>query len=85
VFPRSRGSFLRCCRGQCEARARRAAGFLRFHGFNDMHYFAEHLHVPTVGYGPVGTNPHAVDERVRVADLVTAAKIYVDLLTTFRG
>jgi len=54
-------------------------------GFNDMHYFAEHLHVPTVGYGPVGTNPHAVDERVRVADLVTAAKIYVDLLTTFRG
>jgi succinyl-diaminopimelate desuccinylase len=54
-------------------------------GFNDMHYFAEHLHVPTVGYGPVGTNPHAVDERVRVADLVTAAKIYVDLLTSFAG
>ena len=54
-------------------------------GFNDMHYFAEHLRVPTVGYGPVGTNPHAVDERVRVADLVTAAKIYADLLTTFAG
>jgi succinyl-diaminopimelate desuccinylase len=54
-------------------------------GFNDMHYFAEHLRVPTVGYGPVGTNPHAVDERVRVADLVTAAKIYADLLTTFGG
>ena len=54
-------------------------------GFNDMHFFAEHLRVPTVGYGPVGTNPHAVDERVRVADLVTAAKIYADLLTTFPG
>ena len=54
-------------------------------GFNDMHYFAEHLGVPTVGYGPAGTNPHAVDERVRVADLVVAAKIYADLLTTFGG
>jgi succinyl-diaminopimelate desuccinylase len=54
-------------------------------GFNDMHFFAEHLHVPTVGYGPVGTNPHAVDERVRVADLVTAAKVYADLLTSFGG
>ena len=34
---------------------------------------------------PVGTNPHAVDERVRVADLVTAAKIYADLMMTFGG
>jgi succinyl-diaminopimelate desuccinylase len=54
-------------------------------GFNDMHFFAEHLHVPTAGYGPAGTNPHAVDERVRVADLVTTAKIYADLLTRFAG
>ena len=54
-------------------------------GFNDMHFFAEHLRVPTLGYGPVGFRPHAVDERVRVADLVTAAKIYVQLLTSFTG
>jgi succinyl-diaminopimelate desuccinylase len=54
-------------------------------GFNDMHFFAEHLGVPTVGYGPIGTNPHAIDERVRIADLVTAAKIYADLLTSFGG
>lgn len=54
-------------------------------GFNDMHFFAEHLRVPTLGYGPVGFNPHAIDERVRVTDLVTAAKIYVDLLTSFAG
>jgi succinyl-diaminopimelate desuccinylase len=54
-------------------------------GFNDMHFFAEHLRVPTLGYGPVGFHPHAVDERVRVADLVTAAKIYVKLLTSFTG
>ena len=54
-------------------------------GFNDMHFFAEHRRVPTLGYGPVGFHPHAVDERVRVADLVTAAQIYADLLTTFAG
>jgi succinyl-diaminopimelate desuccinylase len=54
-------------------------------GFNDMHFFAEHLRVPTLGYGPVGCNPHAIDERVRVADLVTAAKVYTHLLTTFAG
>jgi succinyl-diaminopimelate desuccinylase len=54
-------------------------------GFNDMHFFAEHLHVPTVGYGPVGMNPHAIDERVRIADLVAAAKVYADLLAGFGG
>jgi succinyl-diaminopimelate desuccinylase len=54
-------------------------------GFNDMHFFAQHLRVPTLGYGPVGFHPHAVDERVRRADLVTAAKIYVNLLTSFPG
>ena len=54
-------------------------------GFNDMHFFVTHLRVPVVGYGPVGFNPHAVDERVRVADLVTTAKIYADLLMTFAG
>jgi succinyl-diaminopimelate desuccinylase len=54
-------------------------------GFNDMHFFAEHKKVPTLGYGPIGFHPHAVDERVRVADLVSCAKIYADLLTTFEG
>ena len=54
-------------------------------GFNDMHYFVEHRGVPTLGYGPLGLSPHGVDERVRVSDLVTAAQIYADLLTTFAG
>ena len=54
-------------------------------GFNDMHFFAAPLQIPTVGYGPVGFSPHAVDERVRVRDLVTTARIYVDLLTNFPG
>jgi succinyl-diaminopimelate desuccinylase len=54
-------------------------------GFNDMHFFAQHLKIPTVGYGPGGFDYHAVDERARVKDLVQAAQIYADLLTTFAG
>ena len=54
-------------------------------GFNDIHYFAKHLGIPTLGYGPGGEDIHAVDERARIDDLVAAAKIYADLLTTFEG
>jgi succinyl-diaminopimelate desuccinylase len=54
-------------------------------GFNDIHYFSHHLKIPTLGYGPGGEDIHAVDERARVADLVSSAKIYANLLTTFRG
>lgn len=54
-------------------------------GFNDMHFFAHHLKIPTLGYGPGGENYHAVDERARVTDLVNTAKIYANLLTTFAG
>ena len=54
-------------------------------GFNDIHYFAQHLKIPTLGYGPGGFDIHAVDERARVKDLVSCSKIYADLLTTFAG
>lgn len=54
-------------------------------GFNDMHFFAQHLKIPTLGYGPGGVDFHAIDERAPVKELVAAAKIYADLLTTFRG
>ncbi|HEY0965878.1 MAG TPA: ArgE/DapE family deacylase [Opitutaceae bacterium] len=54
-------------------------------GFNDMHFFAHHLKIPTLGYGPGGEKIHAVDERARVRDLVDSAKIYARLLTTFAG
>jgi len=54
-------------------------------GFNDMHFFVQHLKIPTLGYGPGGENLHAVDERARVRDLVDSAKIYARLLTTFAG
>jgi succinyl-diaminopimelate desuccinylase len=54
-------------------------------GFNDIHYFASHLKIPTLGYGPGGDDIHAVDERARVSDLVASAKIYASLLTSFAG
>ncbi|MDE3083588.1 MAG: ArgE/DapE family deacylase [Verrucomicrobiota bacterium] len=54
-------------------------------GFNDMHFFAQHLKIPTLGYGPIGEREHAKDERVSVCDIATTAKIYADILTTFAG
>jgi succinyl-diaminopimelate desuccinylase len=54
-------------------------------GFNDMHFFAKHLGLPTLGYGPGGRDYHAVDERARVKDLVQSAQIYAELLTSFSG
>jgi succinyl-diaminopimelate desuccinylase len=54
-------------------------------GFNDMHYFSHHLRIPTLGYGPGGDDIHAVNEKARVSDLVSSAKIYADLLGRFAG
>lgn len=64
---------------------RRPAKFCVSTGFNDMHFFANVRRIPTLGYGPGGKNYHAVDERAKVKDLVEAAAIYADVLTTFRG
>ena len=64
---------------------RKPAKFMVSTGFNDMHFFAQVLKIPTIGYGPGGLDYHAVDERARVKDLINSAKIYADLLTTFRG
>ena len=52
-------------------------------GFNDMHFFANELKLPTLGYGPGGQNYHAIDERAKIKDLVESAVIYTDLLTSF--
>jgi succinyl-diaminopimelate desuccinylase len=54
-------------------------------GFNDMHFFAHRLGIPTAGYGPGGTREHALDERAKLGDLAATAKIYADLLTSFAG
>jgi succinyl-diaminopimelate desuccinylase len=49
-------------------------------GFNDMHFFAHHLGIPTLGYGPGGENYHAVDERAAIKELLAAARIYAGLM-----
>jgi succinyl-diaminopimelate desuccinylase len=54
-------------------------------GFNDIHFFSHELKIPTLGYGPGGDDIHAVDERARIKDLVQAAGIYANLLSTFAG
>jgi len=54
-------------------------------GFNDIHYFAHYLRIPTLGYGPGGRDEHAVNERASVRELLASAKIYADLLSTFEG
>ena len=54
-------------------------------GFNDMHFFAHHLRIPTLGYGPGGEACHAVDERAQVRELLASARIYAGLLTGFDG
>lgn len=64
---------------------RRPAKFTVSTGFNDMHFFANELRLPTLGYGPGGENYHAIDERAKIKDLVEAATIYTDLLTSFEG
>jgi succinyl-diaminopimelate desuccinylase len=50
-------------------------------GFNDMHFFAHHLKIPTMGYGPGGEACHAVDERASVRELLASARIYAALMT----
>lgn len=64
---------------------KRPPHFLTSHGFNDMHFFAHHLRIPTLGYGPGGENCHGVDERASLRELLASAKIYARLLTTFEG
>lgn len=64
---------------------RRPAKFIVSTGFNDMHFFAAVRKIPTIGYGPSGFDYHAVDERARLKDLTDSAKIYADLLMTFKG
>ena len=49
-------------------------------GFNDSHFFAQHLGIPTLGYGPGGENCHAVDERASLKELLASARIYAALM-----
>jgi len=70
----------------CVTRVRRQPTVFKVSaGFNDMHFFSEHLRVPTLGYGPGGRACHAIDERASLRELLASAKIYAELMTTFAG
>lgn len=49
-------------------------------GFNDTHFFAHHLKIPTLGHGPGGENCHAVDECASIRELLASARIYAGLI-----
>jgi succinyl-diaminopimelate desuccinylase len=77
-FPRAFGGALARVRGE-------SARFTVSTGFNDSHFFAGEGGLPTIGWGPGGENCHGRDERVRVSELVEAAKVYAEFMTTFAG
>ena len=64
---------------------RRQAVYKVSSGFNDTYFFIARKKIPTLGWGPGGEDCHAIDERARVKDLVDAAKVYAELLTSFAG
>lgn len=64
---------------------RKPAVFSVSTGFNDMHFFAHHLKIPTLGYGPGGMGCHAVNEHASLRELVASARIYAELMTGFSG
>lgn len=77
------GPFFRALADSVRRVRRTQPAFSTSTGFNDMHFFAHHLGVPTAGYGPGGEREHGVDERAKLADLVATSRIYADLLTRF--
>jgi succinyl-diaminopimelate desuccinylase len=52
-------------------------------GFTDLHWFAHDLGLPGIGYGPGGEGAHGVNERAKLDDLVTTAKVYAGFMGTF--
>jgi acetylornithine deacetylase/succinyl-diaminopimelate desuccinylase-like protein len=64
---------------------RRRPNFGVTRGFTDMHYFAKDAGIATIGYGPGGIDAHAIDERVRIADLLQCARVYARFLADWAG
>ncbi|MEO7415039.1 MAG: M20/M25/M40 family metallo-hydrolase, partial [Opitutaceae bacterium] len=57
-FSKPQNSFF-AAMARCVTEVRRQESVFRVStGFNDMHFFAHHLKIPTVGYGPGGENEH---------------------------
>ena len=84
-FSEPTSAFSEAMAGSVTKVRRKPAVFSVSTGFNDMYFFVANRKIPTLGWGPGGENLHAIDERARVKDLVEAAKVYVELLTSFAG
>ena len=61
---------------------RRSAEFRVATGFTDLHYFVEEAGIPGIGYGVDGRRAHGADERVRLRDVASTAKIYAHFMLT---
>ncbi len=66
--------------GQVSRERRCKAVFGCSTGFNDMHFFAHYLKIPTLGHGPGGEDCHAVNERASLRELLASARIYAGLI-----
>jgi succinyl-diaminopimelate desuccinylase len=54
-------------------------------GFTDQHWYAHDLGLPSVGYGPEGEGAHGVNEKAKLAELISTAKIYATFMERFDG
>jgi succinyl-diaminopimelate desuccinylase len=61
---------------------RRPVGHKVTTGFTDLHYFVEEAGLPGLGYGVKGDLAHGQDERVRVRDLLQAARVYAEFIAS---
>ena len=73
VLPRSFAAAVQAVR-------RHPADFRSISGFTDLHYFVEEGGIPGVGYGVHGQNGHAIDERVKLHDVLQTSKVYAEFM-----
>jgi len=53
-------------------------------GFTDLHWYVRDLKLPGIGYGPGGEGAHGINERAKIEDLVSTAKVYARFMETFK-
>ncbi len=51
-------------------------------GFNDSRFFGLDLKIPTIGYGPLGSNHHAANEHTTTKNLHRTSQVYTTFLET---
>jgi succinyl-diaminopimelate desuccinylase len=54
-------------------------------GFTDLHWYSHDLGLPGIGYGPGGEGAHGMNEKAKLADLVSTAKVYATYMEKFDG